>query len=229
MPPQHDPSTVRPTEWLRAGLWLILVTGSYQAYSQIDVAIVGALRSKEEAGIYAAASRLSVLVQYGLIALQTIVAPRISAAYVARQMQDLQHLLSHLARLATMFAVAVSLIMIALAVPILGLFGEKFIDGSTILRVLVLAHVANAMTGATGFLLTMTGHQRHVAAVVTVMLVVTTTALLLVVQRYGSVGAAWVMVASTAVTHIVLAWMGWRLLGLRSWGELSLRGMRRNP
>lgn len=220
--PNRGATTAKPTEWLRVGLWMILVTGAYQAFSQIDLVMVGALLTKEEAGIYAAASRLSVLVQYGLIALQVVVAPQIAVAHATGRMDELQKLLSHLVKLATVFAISASLLLIAFAEPILRLFGAEFVSGSTILRILVLAHVANAITGATGFVLTMTGHQRHVAMIVTLALATSVTLLYCVIPVYGVVGAAWVTVAATAVTHIALAWMAWRMLSVRSWMNVDL-------
>lgn len=220
--PRGGAITAKPIEWLRVGLWMILVTGAYQAFTQIDLAMVGALLTKEQAGIYAAASRLSVLVQYGLIALQTVIAPQIAVTHASGSMDELQKLLSHLAALATVFAVSASLLLIAFAEQILSLFGTEFVSGSTVLRILVLAHVANAITGATGFVLTMTGHQRQVAMIVTLALATSVTLLYRVIPVYGIVGAACVTVAVTAVTHIALAWMAWRMLSVRSWVNVDL-------
>jgi O-antigen/teichoic acid export membrane protein len=210
-----------PSTWFKFGAWMILVTGAYQAFGQIDLAMVGLLLSKQEAGIYAAASRLSVLVQYGLIALQIVVAPKIAVAHANGRVQDVQKLVTHLAVLASAFAVAASLVLIALAGPILGLFGDGFAGGTTVLRILVLAHVANAVTGATGTLLTMCGHQREVAVVVTLALLAALGLHFLVIPRHGLAGAAWVTVAATATTHLALAAIAWRKLGMRSWIRLD--------
>lgn len=219
--PGRGARTEKPREWLQVGLWMILVTGAYQAFSQVDLVMVGALLTKEDAGIYAAASRLSLLVQYGLIALQVVVAPQIAVAHASGSMGELQKLLSHLAMLATVFAVSAGLLLVAFAAPILSLFGAGFASGSTILRILVLAHVANAITGATGLVLTMTGHQRQVAVIVTLALTTSVGFHYLVIPRYGVVGAACVTVAATAMTHMALAWMAWRMLGVRSWIKVN--------
>jgi O-antigen/teichoic acid export membrane protein len=210
------------SEWLRTGAWMLLVTGAYQAYSQVDIAIVGSVLSKEEAGVYGAASKVAVLVQYALIALQTVIAPRISAAFATGDKALLQRLLSELARLATVFAIACGALLAIFATPVLEIFGAGFAAGSTVMRIVVLAHVVNAFTGATGFLLAMTGHQHRLALVISVMLGLHVCALLVVVPIYGIAGAAWVVVGATAATHAALAWMGWRILGFRTWFEPRL-------
>ncbi len=210
-------SSELPVAWVRFGVWMILVTGAYQAFGQVDLVMVGLLLTKQEAGVYAAASRLSVLVQYGLIALQIVVAPQIAVAHANGRIEDMQKLVTYLALLATAFAAAASLVLVAFAVPILGLFGDGFADGSTVLRILVLAHIANAVTGATGTILTMTGHQRQAAMVILPALIVTVSLHFLVIPRFGIEGAAWVTVIATAAMHAMFAVIAWKKLGLRSW------------
>jgi O-antigen/teichoic acid export membrane protein len=81
----------------------------------------------------------------------------------------------------------------------------------------VLAHIANAVTGATGTILTMTGHQRQAAMVILPALIVTVSLHFLVIPRFGIEGAAWVTVIATAAMHAMFAVIAWKKLGLRSW------------
>jgi len=209
--------------WLRSGVWMLLASGAYQAFSQIDVVVVGTVLSKRDAGIYSAASRISVLIQYGLVALQVVAAPRIAAAYSKEDKQGVQQILRRVAVLATSFAAVATVPMMVIPGHILGLFGYEFTEGSLALRILLLGHLVNAATGATGFLLTMTGHERRAAVIIFVALLADFPVLVWGVSNFGIKGAAITTASAMALTHSALAFFAWRRLGVQSW--FSLRSL----
>src|SRR5262249_29180535 len=102
------------------------------------------------------------------------------------------------------------------ATPLLSLFGERFTDGATALRLLCLATVINAAATADTLILMMTKHERA-AAVATAITVVFNIGLnSFLIPAYGINGAAITMVATMIVRNALSAGLTWTKLGIDS-------------
>lgn len=202
---------------LMPGLWMLVGVGAYQAIMQVDLLALGYISGEETAGTYAAASKVSVVAQYGLLALQTLATPAIAAAYAAGRKGQLQTMLKQTARLATAFAAVAALVAWVLADQILSIFGPQFVAGADVLRVLVLAHLVNAATGVTGGLLMMTGSHRAAGVITTSCLLLQLVLLAWLVPRWGALGAALSTTLSTSAAHMAMALWAWRRLRVRTW------------
>ena len=190
-------------QWLTVGLGMLFVTGQFLVLNRIDIMMLGALSGKAGAGIYAVAARVSWLVTFFLEAVSMIAAPLISELYTGKRMAELQRMTYHAVLASTIFATAVCLVLLAFGRFFLGLFGPEFSAGYTALGVLSFAQLINAVTGPSGFLLTMTGHENSYSRILFFALLLNILLNYLLIPRYGMNGAA----VATALANILLnAW-----------------------
>jgi O-antigen/teichoic acid export membrane protein len=210
-------TAVRETSaWQRVALPLFWITLLNVAMQRVDVLIIGAQLGTGAAGVYSAASRLALLVSFGLVAVNAWVAPSIADLHARGERDELQRTVRTAARVITAFTLPVSLAIALLAAPLLGLFGASFASGREALWILCIGQIVNALLGPVGYLMTMTGNQGEAARVLTVAALVNVLACALLTPRFGLAGAA----AGTALAQVIWnVWMSvlvWRRLGVRA-------------
>lgn len=189
--------------WLATSLPLVVVSASYLILGQIDILMLGAWMGPAEAGIYAAATRISAFVALALAAINAIAAPVISQLYTAQRMTALQHVMTLTARVNLAFALVVTIVLIAVGDWILGLFGTEFARGYDALVILVGGQLFNALTGSVGILMTMAGRGRQAARIMVLGVAVNIVLNTVLIPLWGLVGAA----TATAATMVL-----WNLL-----------------
>jgi O-antigen/teichoic acid export membrane protein len=193
----------RSGEWVRVALPVWLVTAFSLVLSDIGIIMVGSLLGPRQSGIYGAAVRLASLLSFGLAAVGTIAAPMIGELHAQGQRRELQRLLTLSARAAMAFALPVSLVLAVGGRLLLRLFGADFTEAYPSLLILVVAQLANSLTGATLFLMLMTGDQNRAAKIFGISAVLNVALNAALVPHLGIIGAA--MATSLANTGCQLA------------------------
>lgn len=200
--------------WLSVSLPLLLIAGMHIVLKRTDIVMVGAMKGTEEAGIYSAASRVSDLVVFALMAINSILAPMISELYHTGQKKRLQRIITLAARAIFIFTLMSSLLLILFGKFILTLFGTVFAAAYVPLMILLAGQVANSLTGSVGFIMSMSGKQNMMGLIITISAVVNILLNFLLVPLFGRTGAA----VSTAVClggmNLVAAYVVWVQLGL---------------
>lgn len=159
--------TYATRQWLRVSFVLLWVSQMQIILNQTDIVLIGILLGTNESGIYAVASRLAQLIVFGLNACIMISAPLISELYTLGNAQRLQRVVTLTAWIATLSSLATGIFLILGREIALGLFGEAFLTGSTVLIILVCGQLINALTGPVGVMLNMTGNQDTNAKILT--------------------------------------------------------------
>jgi O-antigen/teichoic acid export membrane protein len=156
----------------------------------LDVLLVGAMRSAQEAGIYGTASRFITAGTFALQAVGFAIAPQIGALMARGDRAGSERLY----RVATCWLVIVSwpvyLLLAVFAPVVLGLFGEGFTKGQTAMMILALATLVNVGTGNVTFVLLMAGRSTWNLANQAAALVVNVALNLILIPRIGIAGAA---------------------------------------
>lgn len=183
-------------EWLKVSLPLLLVAGMHLILKHTDIIMLGAIRSSDEAGIYSAASRISDLVVFALIAINAILAPMVSELYHTGRMEELQRIVTLAARAIFAFTLMFSIILVVFGKFALSLFGAEFVVTYVPLLILLCGQIVNALAGSVGLIMTMTGHQNQAGAIVAVSAAVNIILNVLLIPLMGLRGAA----ISTAFT-----------------------------
>ena len=191
---RHVPAGLAPASradiqgWLRLGASLMVANGSLVAMYAIDSLLLGILRSPTEAGFFSVAARIALFVLFVMNAAQLAAAPRIAAARDDRLRT--RSIVRRVNLLSLVAGVVVSSVFLLAAEPLLGLFGSEFVAGAPALRILVLAQFINVLTGPTGVLLSMTGHERTYAVLLVSGLTLQVLMALWLIPRFGLTGAA---------------------------------------
>jgi len=189
----------RERQWLRVSIPLLLIAGMHIILRRTDIVMLGMLSGSQDAGIYSAASRISDLVVFGLVAINSILAPMISELYHTGKKRELQRIITLAARAIFVFTLMVSIILAVFGKFVLSLFGLEFIVAFVPLLILLCGQVVNALAGSVGYIMIMTGHQNQAGVIVTVSAAINIILNALLIPLMGLTGAA----VSTTFTMIL--------------------------
>ncbi len=212
--PQQDRDTSERATWVRVGLVLLLMAVLQEVLNQIDLILLGMLGSNAEAGLLAAAQRLSALSIFGLVAIAAVAGPRIAAAFHRGDHAEVAAVARLSARISFASAVVIGGVL-ALAGPwILAVWGSEFTAAMPLLLVLLLGAMVNAATGLAGLLVILTGHERVAMICMGATLVVVVAAELVLIPAYGALGAAIGSALGVSIWNGLLAIYVRRRLGI---------------
>jgi O-antigen/teichoic acid export membrane protein len=172
--------------------------------ADLGTSVLGIVSTSADAGIYAAASRLAMLVVLAEFAVNAALMPLVAKLHAGNQISELRAVITRNVRISALFALVVGAMLVALAPQILGLFGPEFRSGAWTLRILVLGWELNMFAGAASLVLVMTGRERIAAKGLTAGLIVTIPATVVLAQVFGPVGAAWAAVLGIFVWNALL-------------------------
>ena len=189
-------------EWIKVSLPLFFMSGMSLILNQTGIIMVGSIMDAEQTGVYAVANRIANLVIFGLIATNAIVAPMISELYSTGQYHKLQRMITLAARGIGAFTIICSIFLVLFGKFVLGLFGEGFVVGYTILIILLAGQMVNALAGSVGFLMTMTGHQNQAAQILGVSAAINIVLNILLIPAMGLIGAAIATATTTTLWNV---------------------------
>jgi len=211
-------------EWMRAGMVLGIASSAMMVNRNLDMVMLGSLRSSTEVGVYKIAVTLATLSAIALNLLNLIVQPRIAQMYTAGEMNGIRRLVTSVSRIG--FATGS---VVALAFFVLGewliraAFGANYATAQTALQILVLGQLANTFFGPVMMLLNMTSHEKIVmwSAMAAALGNIALNALLIPI--YGATGAAIATATTLFAWNFLLNTQSLRKLGIDS----SILGLHR--
>lgn len=212
-----EPDRERPVyPSLRSATPFIWVAGVYFLLSRTDLIMLGLFRSPEVVGVYAVASRAAEMLTVISTAITVTLAPLFAKLHSQRDTAELQRTLSTMTRRTLVATTPLALIMFFFAPQLLGLFyGEAYMDGSAILRILACSQLLTVTSGPLGSLLNMSGHERPHLTVIGVALMANILLNLALIPPFGSFGAAAATCASVATARLGLLALVRLKLGIR--------------
>jgi O-antigen/teichoic acid export membrane protein len=188
----------------------------------LDVLLVAALRSSQEAGVYNAASRYLAAGSLVLTSVVFVMGPLMSGLIAQRD----YHRAGVVYQTATAWLVAISfpvyLLLAVFSPTFMALFGPSFAAGAAPLAVLALAMLLNVSTGAVKSALLMGGRSRAVFAVNVAALAANVGLNLLLIPRYGMMGAALAWSASIFLNNLIPVFQVRRAWGMQPVSSGSL-------
>lgn len=155
-----------------------------------DVFILGFFETEERIGVYSVAIKLATLVSFIYNAIGTIAAPQIASYYHNNNNIKLLETVSFSARVLAFCGIPIFLVIFLFAEPILNIFGDEYIVGVTVLRILLIAQLTNVLTGVVGPIFQMTGRQKALQNIILIALCFNIICSLLLVNDYGILGVA---------------------------------------
>ena len=191
----------RPTRRARLGLDLVspmLWAGTAISFviTQMDLWVVGALRSQTDVALYGAAFRLSTLVMVPAAIANFVAPPLIVQLHERGETRRLQRLLQSIAGVASVPAMAlVAVFVVAGGAVSQAVYGTFYGEAGALVAILAAGKLGNIVTGACGMTLIMTGGARENLVVMATNAAATVALQVLLVHRYGLAGLA----AATAI------------------------------
>ena len=154
-------------ELLKVSFPMLLASGMQVVLSRTDIILIQYFLGIESVGVYSAATKLATLITFPLNAVNSIAAPMISRLYHKGNHNELQQLVTKTTMWISLVSIPMSLVLILWGEFFLSLFGSDFVQGRSVLTILVLGQLVNAIVGPVGFLMIMTGHQNEFSKVIT--------------------------------------------------------------
>ncbi len=195
-----------PAQWLRAVRSFLLISAAQLVLSQqADILVVGTVLSHRDAGLYSVASQLSGLAMLGAQAVIFVVLPVISDLYSRGRRAELQRLVVRTVQGCAALSIPVIVLLLA--------------GGRVVLRAYGVVLGTGTLVGATmgiisGFLLTMTGHERAASRMVVGTALLNLVLTVLLTPAFGALGTAMATVVAGFTRVGLLAWYARRHLGV---------------
>lgn len=155
------------------------------------IIFLGAFATSAEVGIYAAATRVVVLVSFVLVALNTVLAPKFSELHHSGRENEIRPLAVRVTIYLFVATIPIFLLVFFESGMIMRIFGQQFsTDGATILSVLAIGQFSFIFGGAPSQILMMTGKERVLGRLSVVIGALLIIAMWILIPKYGALGAA---------------------------------------
>jgi O-antigen/teichoic acid export membrane protein len=212
--------------WSGVSLPLLVLSLSQLVFSRMDLLFVGIFLGAEKAGIYSVAFRTAAIILLVQTAVNAVVTPRIARLHWAGERAQLETTMLAAVRWVLIGSAVLSVPLIVVGGPILGVFGSPFRTGATTLSVYLIGQLVSIGAGPAGWVLGLAGEHRKAAAIGVNSGLITIVAYLVMIPTLGIVGAA---AANSLGMTIKNVWSNIevrRCLGYRIGPIRALRGRR---
>ncbi|MDH5979484.1 oligosaccharide flippase family protein [Vibrio splendidus] len=178
--------------------------------------MLGAWSSTADVALFAAAQRTAMLISFVLIAVNAIAAPRFAEAFKQNRPNEIKQVALSSSRLMTAAAIPILIFIIVFAPWLMGLFGSDFVDGSNILRILVIGQFVNVITGSVGYLLQMTANEKTLRNNMLISSFIFVVGSVIAIPLYGVLGAAVVTAVAIATQNLLCVYQVKKTLGFNT-------------
>ena len=172
------------------GIPFFVIALADQGMQYASQLIVGALLSPEDVAIFVISMRVGVLCSFVLTAINMAYSPHFAKLFSDGDIAGVLVLLKKSIKYSVILSAPAIFILLFFPGFVLRIFGESYVQGQDILRVIVLGQVVNVITGPVGVLLSMSGHQRSLMWSGLASALVSVGLTFFLVSKYGILGAA---------------------------------------
>ncbi len=184
----------------------------------LDILLIGAFRSAQEVGIYAAVNRTTIMALFATRAASMAIGPRLSALLSLDRRSDAQSLYQVMTWWLIAFTWPIYITLAIFSSVLLRIFGPAFADGAQALTVVSVAMLVNIATGNVNLVLLMAGKSSWNLANAAVSLALNVGLNLILIPKYGIEGAAIAWAASIVLWNVAAVVEVKLLLGLEPFG-----------
>lgn len=202
--------------FFRNSFQYFLNTISQNLLKNLDLIFIGFFLTVYDAGIYAAAARINIVIIFGLASLNILYSPQVAKLYKENKIDELNRSLRVPNWIIFIFSLILFLFIVLFGKWILGIFGPSFLQGYWVLLFLSLRNLIEALFGITGSVLNMSGNQKYFNNVLYVILGVYLVLSPFAIKIWGLEGLA-IFVAIIALFKNFVQWKFiYFKLGIRS-------------
>jgi len=182
-----------------------------------DVFILGFYVSEEKIGVYSTAIKLATLVAFVYNAIATILTPKIASFYYNNQLKELKETVAFSAKAMFICGIPIFVFIFIFSEYLLGLFGQEYVIGKNVLRILLIAQLTNVLTGAVGPMMQMTGKQKKLQNFILISLIFNIILSLVLVNFYGLEGVAIASAFGMILWNILGAYYIFKTMKIKTW------------
>ncbi|TYC15651.1 flippase [Bizionia gelidisalsuginis] len=182
-----------------------------------DVFILGFYASEEQIGVYSTAIKLATVVSFTYNAIATIATPKIAAYYHNNKSEELKETVAFSSKMMVYCGFPIFTVIFCFPEFILSFFGEEYVAGKTVLRILLFAQLTNVITGPVGPIFQMTGHQKKLQKIITMSLIFNIVLSLVLVRFFKMEGVALASAAGMMLWNVLGAYYIRKRLNIRTW------------
>ena len=192
------------------------------ALQRVDVLLVAALAGLVPAAIYAVAGRFVVLIQFANQGISQSVQPRLAESLATGDTAGANSLYRTATGWLVLATWPINLVVITFAPVYLGLFGDGYRAGASVVMVLACAMLVATGCGMVDMVLAMAGRTSWNLVNVLIALAVTIGLDVLLIPRYGALGAAIGLACAVTVNNLLPLVQVGRAVGLHPFGRGTL-------
>jgi len=168
----------------------------------MDTFVMGVFETESNVGIYNVCIKIAMLTSFTLLAINSILAPKIAKSYSENNVDNYKKLIRFSTKLNFLVSAAVIVGILVFNKLLLSIFGEEFIKGQTILFILCAGQMVNSFAGSVGIILQMIGKQKVYQNFVILALLINLILTIILTPIYGGIGAAIATVISMAFWNL---------------------------
>ena len=167
-----------------------------------DKLMIGNMMTSQDVGVYHIAFKLSMFATIGLMAINSIAAPKFAELYAKQDFEGLKKVVNQSTKF--IFWSTIPLVVIFFIFPefLLGIFGDKFKIGVTAFIFLSCGRLISSFSGSVGNILQMTGNQNIYASILFFGAILNVVLNLILIPKYGINGAAIASMSSLIVWNL---------------------------
>lgn len=177
---------------------MALSTMTFFLLQNTDVILLSKYVSYSQVAYYGVAVKVAMLTAVVMMAISTVIAPKVSEMYALKKIDELKSMMRKSALFIFGLSVPIFVVLLIGGNFILEVFGEEYTLALSSLYILVIGQLANAFSGPTGTYLNMTGRQKVLQFILIGAFVLNIALNLILIPLHGIEGAA-IATASTTI------------------------------
>ena len=200
----HSETELSTKALFKFSLPLLMGQSMMLIMGKVDLFMLANMTSSDQVGIYNIALKLSMLAYMGLMAVNSIAAPKFSEIHASGDVQALKKIVQQSTK--TIFWVTFPVIILFLSVPklILSTFGDEFKLAAMALIILSISKMFSAISGSVGTFLQMVGKQNVFQNILIFTAVINIILNYLLIPQYGIDGAAFASAISGVIWNALM-------------------------
>jgi len=191
--------------------WPFFVVGSSALLmSWTDILVLGIFSTSESVGVYSLAAKIVLAINFILIIVNSINAPRFAKLYSEGKIDVIKLIVRKTSYVLIFFSIIIGLVISLYSEWIIGSFGDDYSLGSIILIILVIGQVINVSCGSVSVLLAVTNHEKKLSHIFMITALINLTISVSLVNTFGVIGVA----IATLLCQII--WNVWSMVEVRN-------------
>jgi O-antigen/teichoic acid export membrane protein len=190
-------------EMLKFGLPLYVTYLITTFRGNIQTVLLGALSTVTTVGVFTVANQINLVGKMFHQSIAMASNPIVSELYARGDWEQMKRLYQTTSRWTFTLNLPLFLVVLLFPTPILSIFGQSFVGGTTALTILAWINLVSAGTGFGGVIIDMSGNTFLKVVNVIIVSITTLSLSFLLIPHWGIVGAATAALATALIGHLL--------------------------